>query len=436
MHQEPADVVVIGAGAAGMAAAATLARGGAQVVVLEARDRLGGRIWTHQPKGWSMPIELGAEFLHGENQALAAWLRRGRLQQIPVSEQHWLASGSQHTPIPDVWDRINAVMARIGPRYRGAFGAWLERHDDRIDDADQVLARTFVEGFHGAPLDEMSAHTLYRAARGPAEEQARIRGGYGRLVDVLERAMKDQRVDVRLNTVVTEVRWKRGAVTVVAKEAAWQARAVVVTLPVGVLQAAPGTRGAIRFVPALPQKEREWRRLGCGHAIRVVLRLRADVWRRGGLPAELRARQGRAFGFLHSDEPEFPVWWSEAPQPVLVGWTGGPAAARWSGASPQRQQRAARRVLARLLACPVTRLERVILDWRTHDWTADPFSRCAYSFSAAGAEHVPALLARPVQRTVFFAGEATADPLELGTVHGALMSGERAAREVRKEIES
>ena len=74
------------------------------------------------------------------------------------------------------------------------------------------------------------------------------------------------------------------------------------------------------------------------------------------------------------------------------------------------------------------------MDWRTHDWAADPLTRGAYSFSIAGLEDAPQRLAKPIAGTLFFAGEATADALDLGTVHGALTSGDRAAREISRVL--
>ncbi|HYD84955.1 MAG TPA: FAD-dependent oxidoreductase, partial [Opitutus sp.] len=110
------------------------------------------------------------------------------------------------------------------------------------------------------------------------------------------------------------------------------------------------------------------------------------------------------------------------------------AAKRMAGWAPTRIFEAARRTLATLLSCDERALADAIVDWRTHDWSADPWTRGAYSFSVAGRENAPAKLARPVGGTLFFAGEATADPLELGTVGGALTSGERAAKEILAKL--
>lgn len=431
MNTPDGDVIVIGAGAAGLYAAAQLAKARKRVVLLEGRDRLGGRLWTGRKDRWPMPIDYGPEFVHGGNRVLENVMRSGRIPRERVKKQHWLVEAGRRHPMPDAWERIDAVMRRIGPRFKGSFAEWIGAHGDTLNASDRTLAETFVRGFQGAPLDCMSAHMLYEATKAD-EEQFKIKGGYAQVVTELQKRLPADRVTVHLQTVVERIEWRRGRVRVLANDSEFRAEAALITVPLGVLQSRRGQEGHIRFLPALAERQSLWRKLVCGHATRIVLRMRADVWRRGVIPVELRAKSGKAFGFLHSGEEDFPVWWSEAPNPVLVGWTGGSAAMKMSGLPPRKIFTLARRTLSKLLGCSETALTKAILDWETHDWMADPLTRGAYSFSAAGMEDAPRLMARPIQRTLFFAGEATADPLELGTVHGALASGERAAREIMR----
>ncbi len=424
------DVVVIGAGASGLMAARELARAGFSVQVLEARDRIGGRIFSHRPAGWPQAIELGAEFVHTGNKALESALRAAKIPMRKIEEQHWLISRGRRIHLPNAWDRIDAVMQSIGPHFRGDFASWLRRHGAKLSPEDRLLAAGFVEGFQGAPQRRMSAHILYKASLEP-EEQLRPGKPYATLIEWLQRSLQDERVCTLLNSPVKRIRWRKNrALVETAGADVFEARAVVVTVPLGVLRARPGEDGAIRFMPSLPGKQRVLRGLPSGHACRVILRMRRDIWRRGPIPAELRRRSGRAFGFLHSDEEFFPVWWSEAPSPILVGWTGGPAAECMAGWSARKVTGKALETLARLLDCNSRTLRGATLDACTHDWAGDSFTRGAYSFAAAGQENAPSRLAQPVRGTLFFAGEATADPLELGTVHGALASGVRAAQEV------
>jgi monoamine oxidase len=423
------DTIVIGAGVAGLTAARNLAAKGASVVILEARDRPGGRLLTMKPKGWPTPIELGAEFIHGGNPELLTWMTKNKLGKQPVPEQHWLIRKGKRIAMPDAWDRIEGVMHQIGPKFRGSFAMWLNRHGKEMSEEDRSLAATFVEGFQGAPLARMSAPVLFKASN-EEEEQFRPTGSYARFLAKLVAELPPDRVELILATAVDVVRWKRGEVIVEAGTRQWKAASVLVTVPLGVLCAEPGEPGTIRFDPPLKTKTRLLQKVESGHAMRLVLRMKSDVWRRAVIPADLRKDQGRAFGFLHSEEHFFPVWWALAPHPILVGWIGGPAAAELADASPAEIFERGRATLARLLGVNERALGKLIVDWKTHDWAGDPFTRGAYSFAVAGKETLPALLAKPVGGTVFFAGEATADPLELGTVHGAFLSGMRATKEI------
>ncbi len=429
MRDETTDAIVIGAGVAGLAAAAKLARGGRRVRLLEARSRAGGRILSERPPGWPRTVELGAEFVHTGNPALWRWIEKVGLKPERIDEQRWLCRRRRQEPMPDGWDRINGVMKRIGPAFRGSFADWLREHRDEIPAEDQLLATAFVKGFQGAPPDRMSAPTLFQAAQ-EDEEQCRLAEGYGALVNAMVAKLPARRVLLELDAPVTSIHWRKRRVDVRTARGEWSAPAGLITVPLGVLRAEPGEPGAIAFRPAIPQKLRWWHEVESGHAIRVVLRLRDDIWRRGPIPAPLRARTGHAFGFLQSEEAAFPVWWAEAPSPVLVGWTGGPVAAGMVEYSDERIFQHAVATLAKMLGVRRDAIRRTILDWRTHNWAADAYTRGAYSYSTAGREDAPAMLARPVRGTLFFAGEATADPLELGTVHGAIASGERAAREI------
>jgi monoamine oxidase len=119
---------------------------------------------------------------------------------------------------------------------------------------------------------------------------------------------------------------------------------------------------------------------------------------------------------------------------MIVGWTGGPVAEEMASWKDSDVFAAGASTLAKLLGCSRRSLQQAIVDWRTHNWSADPFTRGAYSYATAGEERAPNALAKPIQGTLFFAGEATADPLELGTVHGAIASGERAAKEVLRSL--
>jgi phytoene dehydrogenase-like protein len=397
-------VLVLGAGVAGLAAAVDLARAGLGVDVLEARDRAGGRVWSQDVPGCPRPVELGAEFVHGDDRAFVRLLRRAHLHPLKVPPALWWSEGGRVRRVEDGWERLDGLFRRI-PRDARDVGKWLARQRGREAD----LARAYVQGFFAAPLDRASAPML-RASVDEGHSHARLDGAYSGLVARLVGDLQRSGGRLHLRTPVRDVRWREGQV----EAGGLRARAAVVALPLGVLKA-----GSVRFRPGLAARDEAMRAIEPGHVVRVTLWLRP-----GTVPAPLRN------GFLQSGRADFPVWWSQPPHPVVVGWTGGPAARRLCGLPDEAIARKATASLAALLGETPASVRGRVVSWHLHNWTADPFSRGGYSYSTAGAEAVPSVLAQPLQGTLFFAGEHTAGPQQLGTVPGAIETGRRAAREL------
>lgn len=434
-HSDPVDVIVIGAGAAGLIAARDLARSGQRVAILEARGRIGGRVLTRRPEG-SPPVELGAEFVHGDNPVLSELLEQAGSELRPSPETQWLASGGKLQRRDDLWDRLGQVLDQARPEDAAAFGPWLREHAAGISPEDRRLAREFVESFHAGPADLASTRTLHETRGGVDEEQQCVRNGYDRLILTLAEQCYSAGVQIHLNAVVSRIRWQPQSVAVELRGglgehgSVFSGRAAVITIPLGVLKALPGQLGAIEFEPELPEKRACWERLQMGYASRIALRFRDGFWQQAVVPAELRERSGEGFGFVHALGAPVPVWWAHPPEPWLIGWAGGPAARKLAGRLQPEVVDLALRSLSEAFGCPLPALEALLDHSHWHDWGADPFTRGGYSFSAAGAEDLPAQLATPEAKTLFFAGEATAEPSELGTVGAALSSGRRAAAEL------
>ncbi|HEY1111703.1 MAG TPA: NAD(P)/FAD-dependent oxidoreductase [Opitutaceae bacterium] len=425
------DVIVIGGGVAGLAAAGALGCAGCRVLLLEARGRLGGRIFTARPKGWGGAVELGAEFVHSGNRELWQRLKRYRIATRLVPPRHWLWRQGRIEPV-DLEREIAEVTEGIQPRkMRGwSFARFLRGRS--LGAEERALAVGFVEGFQAAPQQRMSAVALAGETLDDSD-QFLVPGGYDRLIAGLARELSAYEVTVRTGAAVTRVEWQKGRVQVRAGGRDYEARAVVATLPLGVWQAACPRRGAVRFEPELRAKRRIAARMGVGQVVRITLRCDARRWR-SLLPRELAASARGGVGFVHSQLPGVPVWWSLTNAPVITGWAGGPAAEALAHCTDRVLLEKALTSLAKILGVSKIGLRAAVLDWQTHHWGRDPFSRGAYSFTVAGQDDAAGKLREPVQGTLFFAGEATADGEEVGTVHGALGSGLRAAEEVRTAL--
>jgi monoamine oxidase len=434
------DVVVIGAGAAGLAAAAALRESGAAVLVLEARSRIGGRVHTRRDRRAPVPIELGAEFVHGEADELRPLFARGGLRVAEVDGQRWRAKEGALEPLPDYWQRLHRVFRRfdeVGERDRNVEAVLSAGTDGRVDQDDRQLARQFVEGFQAADPRRASARALAGDGNPSGEPEARRMGrvvdGFSRALEVLAAPIGDR---IRCSTVVTRIRWRRGHVDVDATTRGRHpvrvsARAAVITVPLGVLQAPAGERGGIHFDPPLGPKRLALLNLASGSVVRIVLALARPLWLDDEVVRHAGGRHLERLAFLHGDHLPVPSWWTPYPlrAPVLVGWCGGPAAARLARQPYDCWLDASLASLSHLLGLPRPRVQSALRGAWSHDWTADPFARGAYAYQLVGGEDAPAALAEPLADTLFFAGEATADKGRIGTVDGALASGLRAARE-------
>ncbi|MBI3296992.1 MAG: FAD-dependent oxidoreductase [Elusimicrobia bacterium] len=412
-------VLVIGAGAAGLAAAQALTREGLRVTVLEARDRVGGRVATARFPGLAVPVELGAEFVHGRPKALVEPARRLRLRLRQIPQTVYVRDGAAWVRDDGHWEPLDKLFSRLrsaGPdRSVGAFLAAHSKTERGLEGA--ALARAFIEGFHGADPEDMSElglAALFKDAGTAMEASFLIEEGYSALL----RAWTPR---VALSVPVRELRWAPGRVEVDTAGPRglrlFRGAAAVVAVPLGVLKVPPGEPGALRFSPPLRELEKAAGLLEMGSAVRVTLLFRRAFW-----PPDA--------SFLIGEGPSFPVWWTRTRAPMITGWTGGPAARELSRGGDRAVLEAAMAALARLCGLPPEAVSDALEDSRFHDWNSDPFCRGAYSYAAVGGAGAHAALGRPESDTLFFAGEATDASGQNGTVAGAIASGERAARQL------
>jgi monoamine oxidase len=427
------DVVIIGGGAAGLAAARVLAKAGVSVELLEAQERLGGRILTVEDSD-GQPLELGAEFIHGNPETTLALVKEAGLPLVPVATPHWELRNGALELADRVFDGVAQLMRQAqGHGEETSVALFLKRFDEKhpLHEAAE-WARRLVEGFDAADPTHASLAAIvdeWTGGAGVQRNQSRIEGGYGRLIAYLASFAKANGVETRLGTAVTSVGWKpkEVAVEAVAGGQAYRvvARCAILTLPLSILQAKSSEAPAVSFTPALTSKADALDHLIMGDVLKVVLRFREPFWE------TISDGRFRGAAFFHARDQEFPTFWTEQPEQasVLTAWTGGPRAERLSSADDATIIHTAVHGLGAVFAGKIDVASQLV-DARLHNWPCDPFSRGAYSYVAVGGRKARSGLAAALENTLFFAGEATDDSGEAGTVAGALASGERAAAQV------
>lgn len=411
------DVVIVGAGVAGLAAARGLAEAGLSVVLLEASGRVGGRVRTVRMTGSNLPIGTGAEFVHGRPPELLAVIEEAGLTLYERGGAFYSYEDGRLRPTE--WEESAFdVLDDLPAEGDMPFNRFLQQKNLPPKIAARVT--DYVEGFNAADARVIGTAALRKQQQAEeameGERVFRIREGYDRVPLFLLDRFLAAGGDVHLDTPVTEVKWSRGKVLVRTENSALpelRAQRVVLAIPLGVLKVE-----GIKISPLPEAASKAIDGLAMGPATRITLVFRERFWE--------EAAPGLSFLFASGEAVS--VWWSASPEDsaTLTGWIGGPRAA--TGPAGEALRDAAMLTLKKVFGRED--LDSLLLDWCTHDWQRDPLALGAYSYVPVGALEASEKLAQGFEGTLYFAGEHTDTTGQWGTVHAALRSGLRVVRQV------
>ncbi len=435
------DTIVVGGGASGLSCARALSQKGLRVLIVEGRGRLGGRVATLHNPAYPIPIELGAEFIDVPGPDMDMLMQADSTAYRSTNGEWAVEDGnatylSFENEIKKALDKLTEM-----PKDDVPFIDFFNKCCSGLDDRAKRLILDYIEGYHASHVDKIGTKWLYYASQGGGGG-GRVRNnalhGMDRIIDGLRQGLGPT-CKTMLCAIVEEVKWEKGNVHVRMRSAAGgelpeaRARSAVITLPLGVLQLSPYDVGYVNFEPNIEEKLNAARKLGMGNVIKITMRFRTTFWE-GALKFAEGRKEEREIKFMHTDGP-LPTWWTPSPvlAPVLIGWAGGAAAERL-----MQQDRKlidiAVESLAKMLGIERARVEEELDSYFYHDWSADTFSRGAYSYGTVGALEWQKELAKPVENTLFFAGEATGQEGDNATIASAIRTGERAAREVMRAL--
>jgi len=433
------EVLVIGAGVAGLNAGLLLAEAGRRVAILEARNRVGGRIWSQSisPQNSPQPIrvELGAEFVHGLPPETWSLIGQAGLRTYEIDGSSFWFDGSRLMAADQQQGAAQGVLHEMAQwlkqQPRGSdmsFAEYVTGH--AVAPLAARAAGNYVEGFNAADQRHISIAAL---AKQQAAEDAidadrlfRIEAGYAALPNFLAERFAAAGGTLILEAAVQRIAWKRGEVSVEARgpdgDLHYHANRAVITVPLGVLQAQ-----TIEFVPQPAELLFQANRLKMGAVLHLTLVFKQKFW-------------DRELSFLFAPAESPPTWWTPAPHdaPVLTAWAGGPRAEMLlklvtaaGDAGALRDQCLS--TLAKIFALPLSEIRQMLSSWHVHDWQGDECARGAYSYVPAGALDAPEKIRAPIEDTLYFAGEHTDVAGHWGTVHAALATGSGAARRILGE---
>lgn len=424
------DIIIIGAGAAGLIAGRELARAGKSILLLEARNRIGGRIHT-EPADDIAHEERGAEFIHGDLPLTKALLDEAGLAFHKAEGSWWQSRNGQlkesDEPIPD-WDLLEEKLKSLEKDI--PLEDFLDQHFDKEKYADlkDAVCR-FATGYDTA--DPSNASTFALREEWLGEENApqyRIDKGYGSLMQFLLSEYTGHGGHLQLSAPVTAIYWRARQVKVVAAgNQQYLSQQVIVTVPLNVLKAAAPETGAIRFDPGIPEYLDAIRKMGMGSVIKMMLHFDRPFWKADpSYGNKLQEMQ-----FILSDEI-IPTWWTQYPDEstVLTGWLGGPDARSRIRADEQELLQMALASLANIFHTPIDVLEKQLIRFAIVNWTTDPFTRGSYTYATVQSDAALGILQQPIAGTLFFAGEAFYRGPSTGTVEAALTSGQAVAKKL------
>ncbi|HZC44377.1 MAG TPA: NAD(P)/FAD-dependent oxidoreductase [Acidobacteriaceae bacterium] len=431
MPETSHGVLVLGAGIAGLTAARELVKAGLLVQVVEARNRVGGRILSH--KSGQEIIELGAEFIHGKPAILWNLIEEAGLETYELGGKRFCYQENALQECgKDFGHDFEWLEALKGwHREDCSFAEYLDTA--HVPQASRQRLIGFVEGFNAADADVIGVAALAKqqevedATEG--DRMFHVRGGYAQVPEFLAQQIRKLGATIALDTRAIAIRWKQGSVEVDClcngNAVNYRAASVVIALPLGVLQS-----GALQLSPSPAQAIRLLSQICVGHARRMVLLFRSRFWTDIGMRSGNRGLN--ELSFLHAANELFPVWWTKFPErsSALVAWTGGPRADAIARRTCEDLEGEAIRELANIFAVEHAQLRSLLAETQSHNWQQDPLALGSYSYLPAGAIHVPDALSEPIESTLFFAGEHTDTTGNWGTVHGAMESGRRAANQI------
>ena len=421
------DTIIIGAGAAGLFTARQLSEAGQKVTVLEARNRIGGRCFTFSGDDFTQPIELGAEFVHGELPLTLKLLKEANIKYETVSGKNYQAKNGeikQSEFFMEHWDNFEKALKEV--KTDQPLDGFLQQnfHGEKYAGLRRSVVQ-FAKGYDTADPERVSLFSLRDEWLGGHEEetQYRIVGGYIQLMDFMASQIKSFNSEIVLGSIVKQVNWHEGFVEVITtSNAVFIGTKLVVTVPLGVLNCSPSLEGAIQFVPDLPEQRKAAADMGFGAIIKILIEFSEPFWEEKGL---------ENLQFLFSEE-KIPTWWAQTPQRnnVLTGWLGGSPKDEIQHQNDDEILIDCVLSLASIFNLDASFIRQKMVSAKVYNWTTDPFTRGSYSYATLQTQSALKVLKKPISKTIYFAGEALFDGEQLGTVEAALVSGEEVVKSI------
>ena len=416
------DVIIIGAGASGLMAARELVLAGKSTLVIEARNRVGGRIQTNYEPGFELPVESGAEFVHGELKLTRMLLKKAGIDQYEVKGDVWQKQDGrldQQKDFIEDYSKLEKQLRKLKSDLPVAQFIEAYLQDDEFKELRFSL-KNYVEGYYAADISKAGTFALRDELKQSDSKQFRIEGGYVKIIDYLMQQLKEKVTAILLSSPVKKIVWKKNKVKLTAGDRSFQARKILITVPLSVLK-----EGRIIFQPSLPEKKAVAEKLGFGAVIKICLQFEEAFWKNKSFTEH---KDLRKLGFIFSEQ-SIPTWWTALPKntAMLTGWAAGPHTEKFKSRGEKKILEAAISSLSEIFNMEPMQLLQKLINWHISNWPSDAYGCHGYSYHVVNGAALQKQLKQPVMGTIFFAGEGLFEGIEIGTVEAALQTGQEAS---------
>lgn len=415
-------LIIIGGGAAGLMTANELAER-YNVILLEAKQRLGGRIWTRTLSHAPHIIEAGAEFIHGHQELTLRLLQQAGIKYVEVKGKMYHRENGvlkEQTEMIEDWDKLLKEMKTIKTDmtmhdflyeyFGGDEYADLRRH-----------AIAYAEGFDLADIRRASVQALYKEWKNQEETNFRIPLGYGAMITYLEQSCLKKGCSIITGKTIKQVDWEKNDITVyTAGEEKFTGDKLVVTVPLAILATTAGAC-ALNFTPPLDEYISAARNTGTGEVIKIICWFKERFWKKD-------------LGFVFSDEI-FPTWWTQLPSAdfILTGWAGGSRAQQLKDCTREELLQKATASLAAIFDMEQAAIKNRIAETVITNWQAPEPGLYGYSYRTLKSKAALEVLNTPVEDTIYFCGEGLYKGKSPGTVEAALVSAMEVSKQLRRD---
>jgi monoamine oxidase len=425
------DVIIAGAGAAGLITARELSKKGLKVCILEAQDRIGGRIHTLRDGKFSSAVELGAEFVHGNLPITIGLLNEAHIAFQPVKGNGWQInehSKKQKINFGQHWSLFEEKLKELkkdctlndflknnfSQKKYSLLRNSVKRYAEGFDTADPKKASTMALRDEWLHEDESAQH--------------RIKTGYDQLVDFLANEFKRNKGVIFFNAAAKKIHWEKNNVSILASEKKiYTAKKLVLAVSLGILQAKQKRKNSLQFSPGIPNQIKMFRKLGFGSVIKILIEFKTAFWRNEKTEKRL-GKNLRQTGFIFSAE-KIPTWWTQLPEKsaLLTGWLGGKEAEKLGDESEENIFKISISSLSSIFQLSENEIKENISTWRIVNWNTDPYTLGSYSYATVASKEILKSIKPGIENTLFFCGEAFYEGKDMGTVEAALANGIQTA---------